>query len=137
MNRLKRGTAAVVLASSCSITSMTYAFCSNNDKENAILSSSSSSSVNVASSSSVIALYLTSKSKDNLSQYLSKVGYKDYTGDYVVIKRMTEKSIANDTAAYHQYYGDKAAFRLKGIIKTENGLVVVKCISLFLSFLPS
>lgn len=73
----------------------------------------------------VIALYLTSKSKTFLKERLSKIGYDDYTADYVVIKRLTEKTRDNDIKSYKQYYGDKAAFRLKGIIKTDNGLVVV------------
>jgi len=76
-------------------------------------------------SCNVIALYLTKKSKEHLKERLSKVGYKDYTADYVVIKRLAGKTINDDIKYYEQYYGDKAAFRLKGIIKTDDDLVVV------------
>ena len=76
-------------------------------------------------SPSVIALYLTPKSKSSIEAYLSGVGYKGYSADYVVIKRLTRISMDTDVARYQQYYGDKAAFRLKGVIKTDNGLVVV------------
>ena len=85
----------------------------------------------------VIALYLTKKSKDHLKDRLSKVGYKNYTADYVVIKRLAGETISEDVQYYEQFYGDKAAFRLKGIIKTDNDLVVVVLLLLLLLLLIS
>jgi hypothetical protein len=96
-----------------------YSSCSNDDK------------TIVRQSPNVLALYLTSKSKNFLKERLAKIGYDDYTADYVVIKRLSEKTKDNNIKNYKQYYGDKAAFRLKGIIKTESGLVVVTFSSLF------
>lgn len=71
----------------------------------------------------VIAVYLTSQSKEALSKYLYKKGLPTYSGKYVVIKNNASK---DDSYVYEPLYGERAAFRLKGFVKTSDGRIACK-----------
>lgn len=63
-----------------------------------------------------LSIYLTKESQKNLQTHLQKVGINDTPSNRVVIRSsMTDR----DVYMYKPLYGERAAFRLKGIIKTE------------------
>jgi len=66
-------------------------------------------------------VFLSSKSKDNLRQHLPKVSLKEYEGEIVVLKSKLE---SQDLYLYEPLIGQRVAFRLKGIIKTEENIAV-------------
>lgn len=72
-------------------------------------------------------LYLNKDSQKSVKEFLKSVGLHNYEGDNVVIKRSL---IHDDSYVYETLYGKRAAFRLKGMIKTENGLTGIGKVSI-------
>lgn len=67
-----------------------------------------------------IAVVLTAKSRENLKNHLRKVGMTGCDGTIVILKdRVNDK----DIYLYEPLFGERVAFRLKGIIKTKKGIV--------------
>ncbi len=73
-----------------------------------------------------VALYLTDSSKAALKKYLMSV--KD-VGDIDVSRVVIRRSCtAKDSFEYEPLFGERAAFRLKGLARTDNGLIVVSTV---------
>ena len=92
----------------------TFVFNSNCEK---------SESKDVSDSSDHIVLHLSIQSHANLSNHLSNIGFGDYVPSKVV---MIRRNSDNETIyRLEPLFCNKAAFRLKGIMKSANGSVVV------------
>ena len=68
-------------------------------------------------------MFLSSRSKENLSEYLPNVSLNDYEADFVVLKSNVDEQ---DLFLYEPLLGQRVAFRLKGIIKSGEKCVVSK-----------
>jgi hypothetical protein len=68
----------------------------------------------------IIAVYLTPTSQESVEKYCKSIGLPNHTSKYVVIKNEADQE---DSYIYQPLYGERAAFRMKGIIKTENGKI--------------
>ena len=66
-----------------------------------------------------VAMFLSPDSQAVLGRFLDKQGMGALKGNRVVIRRLVED---NDSFAYQPLFGERAAFRLKGIVETENGI---------------
>jgi len=65
---------------------------------------------------SAVVISLSSQSRDNLKEYLDMNKYQGVQGNYVVInKGLTE----GDLYQYEPLFGERAAFRLKGVIQNS------------------
>lgn len=70
-----------------------------------------------------VAMYLTPVSQSELQAHLKKLGIQgDIDTSRVVVRRSCDK---DDSYYYEPLFGERAAFRLRGIIKTESGSVAV------------
>ena len=70
-----------------------------------------------------VAMYLTAQSKSDLKTSLKNMGIEgDVDTSRVVVRRSCTK---DDSYYYEPLFGERAAFRLKGLIRTDNGAVVV------------
>ena len=70
-----------------------------------------------------VSLYLTAQSKETLKKYIGKLEpsrIDEFDLSRVVIRRTCTPK---DSYEYEPLYGERAAFRLKGIVRTENGLL--------------
>ena len=66
---------------------------------------------------------ISKQSQDNLKEYLEMNGYKGYKGSTVVINK-----VKDDKFGYFEYeplFNERAAFRLKGIVKAKSGEIAV------------
>ena len=73
-----------------------------------------------------VALYLTDSSKAALKKYLMSVkDIQDVDVSRVVIRR---SCTSKDSFEYEPLFGERAAFRLKGLARTDNGLLVVSTV---------
>lgn len=80
----------------------------------------------------MVALYLTEESQKSMKKHLSNFGEKgEYDLSKVVIRR---NCTSKDSYPYEPLFGERAAFRMKSIIKTDDGLGAVS--KLFLSLTP-
>lgn len=104
-----------------SVLSLAPAYCIANRsdcKEDSIASSS-----NKKDSSHDIAVYLNTASRSELSAYLRKYGVEgDVDTSRVVVRRSCS---SRDSYFYEPLFGERAAFRLKGLVKTESGSIAV------------
>ena len=70
-----------------------------------------------------VAMYLTPASRSELQLHLKKLGIEgDLDTRRVVVRRSCN---SDDSYYYEPLFGEKAAFRLKGIIKTHSGSIAV------------
>lgn len=70
-----------------------------------------------------VAVYLTQSSRDELSAYLRKLGVEaEVDTKSVVIRRSCS---SRDSYFYEPLFGERSAFRLKGLIKTDSGAIAV------------
>ena len=70
-----------------------------------------------------VALYLTPQSKETLKKYIGKLEpsrIDDIDPTRIVIRRTCT---TKDSYEYEPLYGERAAFRLKGMVRTESGLL--------------
>ena len=72
----------------------------------------------VHESDETIAVYLKPASKEMINNYLQEKGIKNSKADYVSIVRHASP---NEAYVYKPLYGQRAAFRLKGLIRSEQG----------------
>ena len=87
-------------------------------KEDSTLSTS-----NRKDSSHDVAVYLNAASRSELSAYLRKYGVEgDVDTSRVVVRRSCN---SRDSYFYEPLFGERAAFRLKGLVKTESGSIAV------------
>jgi hypothetical protein len=78
-----------------------------------------------------VAVYLTPASKEALAVHLSSVGVKgEVNPSRVVVKRSCQPK---DYYEYEPLFGERVAFRLKGIARTDSGLAVVSRAIIFLT----
>ena len=73
---------------------------------------------------------ISEQSQANLKEYLEMNGYKGYKGSTVVINK-----VKNDKFGYFEYeplFNERAAFRLKGIVKSKSGEIAVNIILHFI-----
>lgn len=64
----------------------------------------------------MVAIYLSPDSQQNLKVFLNEHGLSDYSGKYVVVTRLTDEK---GEFIYQPLFGERAAFRLKGIGKAD------------------
>ena len=70
-----------------------------------------------------VAVYLTEESRKIMKRNLSKLGIKgDVDAEYVVIRR---NCTSKDSYPYEPLFGERAAFRLKAIARTDDGTIAV------------
>ena len=70
-----------------------------------------------------VSLYFTAQSKETLKKYIAKLEpsrIDDIELSRIVIRRTCT---SKDSYEYEPLYGERAAFRLKGIVRTESGLI--------------
>lgn len=84
-----------------------------------------------------VAVYLAPASRTELNAYLRKIGVEGTVDtSRVVVRRSCDSS---DSYLYEPLFGERAAFRIKGLIRSESGATVVSYrafpISNFLKFL--
>ena len=73
-----------------------------------------------------VVISLSSQSRDNLKEYLDMNKYQGVQGNYVVInKGLTEA----DLYQYEPLFGERAAFRLKGVIQNSKKSMTVSVTS--------
>lgn len=73
-----------------------------------------------------VALYLTDSSKIALAKHLNQLEKGKEIRDIDVSRVILRRSCtAKDSFEYEPLFGERAAFRLKGLARTENGLLVV------------
>ena len=73
-----------------------------------------------------VAMYLTPASRGELQSHLKKLGIEgDLDTSRVVVRRSCN---SDDSYYYEPLFGEKAAFRLKGIIKTSSGSIAVRIV---------
>jgi len=65
----------------------------------------------------VVALYLSPQSRGQLEKHLKKQGM-NYTGEFISIRSSASPA---DVEVFEPLFGERAAFRLKGIVKTTEG----------------
>ena len=70
------------------------------------------------SPTSSVSLFLSDVSKEQLTKYLASVGKVNVEPKQIVIKRLSDP---NDTFTYEPLFGERAAFRLKAIVTTNDG----------------
>jgi len=82
---------------------------------------------------SAVVISLSSQSRDNLKEYLDMNKYQGVQGNYVVInKGVTE----GDLYQYEPLFGERAAFRLKGVIQnSKKSMTVSNVMSLYCPYL--
>ncbi|RYH17257.1 hypothetical protein EON65_28835 [archaeon] len=73
------------------------------------------------STNEVIAVYLTAQSKNILNKTLETRGFSDPQVNFVSINSVAKK---DDVYVYEPLFGTRAAFRLKGIVKLDDGRAV-------------
>ena len=84
---------------------------------------STASSSNKKDSNHDVAVYLNAASRSELSAYLRKYGVE---GDVDTTRVVVRRSCSNrDSYFYEPLFGERAAFRLKGLVKTESGSISV------------
>jgi hypothetical protein len=70
-----------------------------------------------------VAVYLAPASRTELNAYLRKMGVEGTVDtSRVVVRRSCDKS---DSYLYEPLFGERAAFRIKGLIRSESGATVV------------
>lgn len=70
-----------------------------------------------------VAISLATKSQNDLKEYLDKKQLGNFSSQLIIIKQLTAN--IDDQYVYEPLFGERAAFRLKGIAKTKNGLTMV------------
>lgn len=76
---------------------------------------------------SAVVISLSPQSRDNLKEYLQMNKYEGIKGSYVVINKGLTKG---DIYQYEPLFGERAAFRLKGVIQSSKKSAAVRYIIL-------
>lgn len=81
------------------------------------------SSIDVSKEKKYVAFSMSVKAQNDLKQYLERHGLKPIHGSLVVIKVLNNDK--EDQYVYEPLFGERAAFRLKGIVTTDTGISMV------------